>query len=120
MRSRTGIDLAYRIVVGVVGAAVLITGIVTIPYPGPGWLIVFAGLAILGTEFHWAQRLRWFLRRRYNAWTRWLRRQPHAVRLLVMALTGAVVLLTLWLLDTFGLAAELLGLPWDWVRSPLS
>ncbi|HVE95418.1 MAG TPA: PGPGW domain-containing protein [Pseudonocardiaceae bacterium] len=24
-----------------------------IPYPGPGWLVVFAGLIILGTEFAW-------------------------------------------------------------------
>ena len=120
MRSSPGIDLAYRIVVGVVGTAVLITGIITIPYPGPGWLIVFAGLAILGTEFHWAQRLRRFLHRRYTAWTHWLRRQPHGVRLLVMAVTGAVVLVTLWLLNTFGLVAAWVGLPWDWVNSPLA
>jgi uncharacterized protein (TIGR02611 family) len=28
-----------------------------VPLPGPGWLIVFAGLAILATEYVWAQRL---------------------------------------------------------------
>ncbi|MGH3514711.1 MAG: TIGR02611 family protein [Pseudonocardiaceae bacterium] len=57
---RPGLDLAYRIVVGVVGTAVLATGALAIPYPGPGWLILFAGLAILGTEFTWAKRpLRW-------------------------------------------------------------
>ena len=120
VRSRAGLDLAYRILVGVVGTAVLITGIITIPYPGPGWLIVFAGLAILGTEFHWAQRLRRALHHRYQAWTRWLRRQPHGLRLLLMALTGAVVLVTLWLLDTFGLIAGWVGLPWAWVQSPLA
>lgn len=106
--------------VGVIGTAVLVTGIITIPYPGPGWLIVFAGLAILGTEFHWAQRLRRALRRRYQAWTRWVRRQPPGVRLLIMALTGAVVLVTLWLLDTFGLIAGWVGLPWTWVQSPIA
>lgn len=120
MRSRAGVDLAYRVAVGVVGTAVLITGIITIPYPGPGWLIVFAGLAILGTEFYWAQRLRHFLYLRYQAWSRWLRRQPPGIRLTMMALTGAVVLVTLWLLGTFGLVQAWFGLPWMWMRSPIS
>ncbi len=34
---------AWRIGVAVLGAAVLALGIIAIPYPGPGWLIVFAG-----------------------------------------------------------------------------
>ena len=60
-----------------------------IPYPGPGWLILFAGLAILGTEFTWAKRaLRW-TRARYEAWTGWVRQQPAVVRIGVIALTGA-------------------------------
>jgi uncharacterized protein (TIGR02611 family) len=25
--------------------------------PGPGWLLIFVGLSILGTEYVWAQRL---------------------------------------------------------------
>ena len=40
-RSRTT-RLVWRVGVGVVGAAVLIGGIFLIPYPGPGWLVVFA------------------------------------------------------------------------------
>src|SRR5690242_2587346 len=31
------LDLTYRIVVGVVGAAVVVLGFVLIPLPGPGW-----------------------------------------------------------------------------------
>ena len=31
--------------------------------PGPGWLVVFLGLAILGTEFAWAKRLAAFTKR---------------------------------------------------------
>jgi uncharacterized protein (TIGR02611 family) len=119
VRSRPGIDLAYRVVVGVVGTAVLITGILAIPYPGPGWLIVFAGLAILGTEFHWARRVLSFVRKHYDSWTRWLRGQSFGVRLAVLGATGAVVLLTLWLVNALGLVAGWFGLPWDWVRSPL-
>ena len=103
-----------------VGTAVLIAGIVAIPYPGPGWLILFAGLAILGTEFVWAQRVLHWTRARYDAWTEWLRGQRPSVRLAIIALTGVVVLATLWLLNAFGLVTGWLGLRWDWVRSPLA
>jgi uncharacterized protein (TIGR02611 family) len=46
-----------RMAVAVVGFVVLVVGLVLIPLPGPGWLVVFAGLAILATEFAWAERL---------------------------------------------------------------
>ena len=46
-----------RIVVTIVGVLVVLIGIVLIPLPGPGWAIVFGGLAILATEYVWAQRL---------------------------------------------------------------
>jgi uncharacterized protein (TIGR02611 family) len=105
--------------VAVVGTAVVILGIIAIPYPGPGWLILFAGLAILGTEFHWARRVLQWVRRRYDSWVEWTRRQRPVVRLGVITLTAAIVVATLWLLGAFGLVARLFGLPWDWVRSPL-
>lgn len=44
-----------RIGVAVVGGVVVVTGIVLMPLPGPGMLIVLAGLAILATQFEWAQ-----------------------------------------------------------------
>ena len=49
-----------RIAIGVLGTAVLIAGfILSLPLvPGPGLLIIFAGLAILSTEFAWAERWR--------------------------------------------------------------
>ena len=42
--------------VAVVGGTVVAAGIVLIPLPGPGTLIAAGGLAILATEFDWAQR----------------------------------------------------------------
>jgi hypothetical protein len=42
------------------------------------------------------------------------------VRLVVISLTGVTVLVTLWLLNAFGLVAGWVGLQWDWVRSPLA
>jgi uncharacterized protein (TIGR02611 family) len=47
-----------RFVVAVVGFTVIAIGIVLLPLPGPGWAIIFGGLAILATEFIWARRLR--------------------------------------------------------------
>jgi uncharacterized protein (TIGR02611 family) len=120
VRRRPGLNLAYRILVGLVGTAVLAAGILAIPYPGPGWLILFAGLGILGTEFTWAKRVLRWTRARYDAWAGWVRRQPAVVRLGVIVLTGAIVLVTLWLVNALGLVAGWVGLHWDWVRSPLA
>jgi uncharacterized protein (TIGR02611 family) len=111
--------LGFRILVGLVGTAVLVLGIVLVPYPGPGWLVVFAGLAILASEFEWAGRLLHYARVRYNAWMHWVGRQHWAVKVLVALATAAIVLLTLWLLNTLGWVAGLVGLEkWTWLRSP--
>jgi len=61
----------YRIGVGVVGGAITVGGLLLVPLPGPGWLVVLLGLAILGTEFAWARRLAAFTKRqlaRFWAW----------------------------------------------------
>jgi hypothetical protein len=36
---------------------VLVAGLALLVLPGPGWLLIFVGLSILGTEYVWAQRL---------------------------------------------------------------
>jgi len=38
-----------------VGAALVIVGIVLLVFPGPGIPLIIAGLAILATEFAWAE-----------------------------------------------------------------
>ncbi len=42
------------------------------------------------------------------------------LRLGIIALTGVIVLVTLWLVNVFGLVTGWVGLHWDWVRSPLA
>lgn len=123
---RAGIDerpalrKTYKTCVGLLGAIVLVLGILAIPYPGPGWAIVFIGLAILASEFTWARRVLHYARGKYDAWTDWLGRQSISVRLAVLALTGLVVLATLWLLGAAYLVAGWVGLDgWTWLRSPL-
>lgn len=112
-------NMLKRVSIGIAGGLVLLAGIVMIPYPGPGWLVVFAGLAILATEFAWAHRVLHYARLRYDAWTDWLKRQHWSVRLLALALTGAIVVLTLWLLNAFALVAGWFGIEWSWLGSPL-
>ena len=53
-----------RIVIGVVGATVLLLGIIMIVTPGPAVVFIPAGLAILGLEFAWARY--WLRRARYT------------------------------------------------------
>jgi uncharacterized protein (TIGR02611 family) len=98
---------------------VLVAGIIMIPYPGPGWLVVFIGLAILGTEFDWARRLLSYARSRYDRWNAWQHRQHGLVRLAGLAAIVGVVLLTLWVLGAVGLTAGWLGLDWPVLDSPL-
>jgi hypothetical protein len=55
-----------RIAITVAGFLVILIGLVLIPLPGPGWLIVFAGLAILAREYVWAERLLREAKRRFD------------------------------------------------------
>ena len=59
--TRTG-RLTLQATIALLGALVFAIGVVLIPFPGPGWLIVLAGLAIWAVEFVWAQRLLHFTR----------------------------------------------------------
>lgn len=43
------------VVVATVGATLLILGIIFLVLPGPGIPLIIAGLAILATEFTWAE-----------------------------------------------------------------
>ena len=45
-----------RIIVAVVGGTVLALGVALIVLPGPAFLVIPAGLAILAIEFAWAKR----------------------------------------------------------------
>lgn len=47
---------AKRIAVFIAGSAVLLVGVVMLVLPGPGIVAILAGLAILATEFVWAER----------------------------------------------------------------
>ena len=47
---------SFRLSVAALGFAVLAVGLVLLVTPGPGLLVIIAGLAILAHEFAWAAR----------------------------------------------------------------
>jgi uncharacterized protein (TIGR02611 family) len=54
---RATLHQARRIVVLLLGVTLILFGAVLLVMPGPGWLVILAGLAVLALEFVWAQRL---------------------------------------------------------------
>ena len=46
-----------RVAVTIAGFVVVLAGVAMLVLPGPGLLVIIAGLAILATEYVWAQRL---------------------------------------------------------------
>ncbi|MFD7183467.1 TIGR02611 family protein [Streptomyces sp. NPDC059904] len=64
IKARRALHLSWQVGVFVVGLAVVVAGVIMLPLPGPGWLVIFGGMAIWATEFVWAQLvLRWTKRK---------------------------------------------------------
>jgi len=73
--SRPRLRLLYKVGVGVLGGLIVVIGLILVPLPGPGWLVVFVGVAVLGTEFPAAHRItlwvRGVVRRVRLRWRAW-------------------------------------------------
>jgi hypothetical protein len=52
----TAMKKVKRIIVALVGGTVLVVGFALVVLPGPAFLVIPAGLAILAMEFAWARR----------------------------------------------------------------
>lgn len=117
LRSRTH-PAIWRAAIAIVGGVVVVIGIIMIPYPGPGWLVVFLGLGILSTEFAWAKKWLDFGRKKYDDWSLWVKRQRWHVQAILFAFTTLVVIATIWLVNGYGLINQWLHLGQDWLRSP--
>lgn len=87
---------AYRFAVGTVGGLIVVLGLLMVPFPGPGWLVVFIGVSILATEFHWAKRLHTWGWVKVQAWTNWIMAQPLWVRAAVATATFLFVSAVVW------------------------
>lgn len=98
IRSNPQSHLIYRIVVGVVGTAIFVIGLLMVPFPGPGWLVVFLGLAVLASEFEWAHGLLQRAKGTLKAWNEWVQAQPWWVKAVVLLVTVVAVAAIFWVL----------------------
>ncbi|MES5822266.1 TIGR02611 family protein [Streptomyces sp. RG80] len=64
IKARRVLHLSWQVGIFIIGLAVVVLGIIMLPLPGPGWVVIFGGMAIWATEFVWAQLvLRWTKRK---------------------------------------------------------
>lgn len=63
VEDRPYLRIVYRAIVALVGGATVLVGIALLVLPGPGWLMIFLGLGILGSEFAFVRPLTDWLRR---------------------------------------------------------
>ena len=87
---------AYRLSVFLIGLLIVTGGLILVPLPGPGWLIVIGGIAVWASEFQRAHAVLSFVRRRLEEWNDWIQAQPLGVRGLVALATLALVLAFFW------------------------
>lgn len=107
-RSRS-LHLSWQVAIFLVGLAVVAGGVVLLPLPGPGWVVIFLGMGIWATEFVWAQLvLRWTRRKVAEAAEKAL--DPRVRRRnITLTVIGLVVIAGVvgWYLWRYGLV-----LPW--------
>ncbi|MFB7570883.1 TIGR02611 family protein [Streptomyces sp. NPDC056165] len=110
VRSRRVLHLGWQAGIFLAGLLVVIAGVVMLVLPGPGWVVIFGGMAIWATEFVWAQLvLRWTKRKVAEAAQQALdpevRRRNIALTLTGLVIVAALAGVYVW---RFGLVP-----PWD-------
>ncbi|ANW21073.1 TIGR02611 family protein [Streptomyces clavuligerus] len=91
VKKRRTLHLSWQVGVFLVGLAVVGAGAAMLVLPGPGWFVIFAGMAIWATEFVWAQLvLRWTKRKVSEAAQRAL--DPRVRRRnIILTVSGCVI-----------------------------
>jgi uncharacterized protein (TIGR02611 family) len=51
-----GAKVVRRVVLEIIGWILVVAGVAALVLPGPGLLMIFAGLVILSQEYEWAER----------------------------------------------------------------
>lgn len=95
-------EAIWRVAIAIIGLIVVTVGVILLPLPGPGWLIIFLGIGVWATEFAWAHRLLSWARAFVRRWTSWLATLPRWRQSLV-GVTG------------FAVVALVVSLGWLWV-----
>lgn len=118
IRKNRPLDLTWRVGVFVVGVLFVIAGLIMFVTPGPGWLALLLGLAVLATEFAWAERLlHWARRKAKEAAGKALDPRVRKRNLLIVAAVIVVLALAVWwYVATFGWPRPVLSIV-EWVQS---
>ncbi|MEV0643443.1 TIGR02611 family protein [Streptomyces sp. NPDC050619] len=101
IKARRLLHLSWQVAIFIIGLAVVVVGIIMLPLPGPGWVVIFGGMAIWATEFVWAQLvLRWSKRKVTEAAQRALdpkvRRRNIILTSIGLVIVGVIVGVYLW------------------------
>jgi uncharacterized protein (TIGR02611 family) len=98
----------FKLGVAILGGLVVVVGLILIPLPGPGWLIVFGGLAIWAVEFAWARHLLRLARDLLNRWRTWLAARHWLIRVPLIAVLAVLLAAIVWLSLKHGLGLDLI------------
>ena len=101
IKARRMLHLSWQVGVFIIGLAVVVAGIFMLVLPGPGWVVIFGGMAIWATEFVWAQLvLRWTKRKVTEAAHRALdpkvRRRNITLTVIGFVIVAVIVGIYLW------------------------
>lgn len=104
IKNSRSLHAGWKVGVFIAGLAVVGAGIVLLPLPGPGWVVIFLGVGVWATEFIWAQLLlRWVKRKisrvARNAMDPADRRRNIVVLTGVLIVIGAAIYLSVWEFD---------------------
>ena len=110
IKARRALHLSWQVGVFIVGLAVVGAGVIMLPLPGPGWLVIFGGMAIWATEFVWAQLvLRWTKRKVTEATQRALDPKVRR-RNIILTTVGLVIIVGLGAVYVWKFGFEM---PWN-------
>jgi uncharacterized protein (TIGR02611 family) len=98
------LHITWQITILTIGTAIICAGLAMLVLPGPGWAAIFVGLAVLSTEFLWAERLlTWTKRQARRAARRALdpahRRRNQAMLAVILV---ALAIGSWWYVATYG------------------
>jgi len=120
LHSHPVLALATKVVVTLVGSLVMLAGFVMLFTPGQGILAIVLGLAILATEYAWAERWLRKAKDKAAAAKRRAEQMDPAVRRRRLLLAGVVLLVVVGVavayLVTYDWPGALVD-GWDWVQS---
>ena len=120
LHSHPVLSFTTKVVVTAVGGLVMLAGVVMLFTPGQGILAIVLGLAILATEYAWAERWLRKAKDKAAAAKRRAEEMDPAVRRRRLLLVGVAVVVGVGLVVAYLVAFDWPGVAvdgWDWVQS---